>query len=243
MRLGKIPIALIIAAAVSFTAVTIYLYISVLPIPIVADPNFTGTLVAGSPYLWRGAASTFEISSNATIELTYMPVGYVIDVNGPLRNVTLGQGAWLIYLNGGRPLLVMVYNGYLVAFKLVNMSKVNGVSVLVPQVFGMSDYLTYNEINAIEIYTGYAGVDRVTNVVANNTYITLELSLAQYTQVDTDIYLKLPTPVSVTSATYNVAGYGVSYKVNDTTVSMYVEPYEHFVITPLYNAQVTIVVK
>jgi hypothetical protein len=243
MRLGKVPMALIIAAAVSFTAVTVYLYISVIPIPVVADSNFTGTLVAGSAYLWRGSASTFEFSSNATIQLTYAPVGYVVSVNGPLSNITLGKGAWLIYLNGGRPLLVMYFDAYLVAFKLVPVSSTNGVTVLVPQPFDMGDYLTDNELNAIETYTGVMSAYRVTNVVANNTYITLEFSLSQYSHVYTYYDLQLPTPVSVTSATYHGTGYGVSYKVGNATVSAYVAPYEHFVITPLYNAQVTILVK
>jgi len=243
MRLSKIPVALVIAAMVSVTAVTIYLYLSLVPVPVVADPNFTGTLVAGSPYLWRGAASTIEFSSNATIGVTYMPVGYVVAVNGPLSNITLGKGAWLIYLNGGRPLLVRYFGIYLAAFKLIPVANTNGVTVLVPQPFDMGDYLTDNEINAIETYTGVGAPDRITNVVANNTYIILEFSYPQYNQVEMYYYLKLPAPVSVTTATYYGTGFGVSYRVGNATVSAYVEPYEHFVITPLYNAQVTIVAK
>ena len=243
MRLGKIPMALLIAAVVSVTAVTVYLYISVIPIPVVADPNFTGTLVAGSPYLWRGAASTIQISSNATIQLSHMPVGYVLYANGPITNVTLGDRVWLIYLNGGRPLLVMFIGGYFVAFRLVNVSKVNGISVLVPRSFNLTDVLTNDEDYAISQFTNYPSPYRVTNVIANNTYIIVDIAFPRSASNYKSLYLKLPTPVSVTTATYNIAGYGVSYRVNGTTVSMYVAPYEHFVITPLYNARVTIVVK
>jgi len=243
MRLSKIPVALVIAAMVSVTAVTIYLYLSLVPVPVVADPNFTGTLVAGSPYLWRGAASTIEISSNATIGVTYMPVGYVVAVNGPLTNATLGRGVWLVYLSGGRPLLVIMTNYTLYAFRLVDAFNVNGITVLVPQTFSATDYLTYQESEAIAAFTNILGAYRVTDVETNGTHIILQLSDSSDNSVWGYLYFRLPTPALVTTANYNFAGYGISHVVNGTTVSMYVEPYEYFVITPQYNAQVTIVAK
>lgn len=242
MRLSKFPMALIIAAVVSITAITIYLNISVLPVPVVADRNFTGVLVAGSPYLWRASASTIQINSNATLEVTYMPVGYVISVSGPLTNATLGPDAWLIYVKGDQPLLVMNYNGIEVVFPMVD-SNINGVTVYVPALFGINDYLTDQELKAIYQVTGYLSAERVVDVETNGTHIIISAAFPQYNSVEDTIYLKLPPASKVVSATYNFAGFGVAKTVNGTTVSMYVSPYEHFVITPLANAQVTITVK
>jgi len=243
MRLSKFPMALIIAAMVSVTAVTVYLNVSLIPIPVVADPNFTGTLVAGSPYLWRGTASTIQISSNATIAVTYAPVAYVVDVSGPLTNASLGPDAYLIYLKGGRPLLLIANGASVYMFKLVNMSKVNGVTVLVPQYFGINEYLTDQEVQALEQLTGYYGAERVIDVETNGTYIILSLALPQYNVANDHAYIKLPPATAVTSAKYDIAGHGISRTVNGTTVSIYAAPYEYFTIIPQQNAQVTIVVK
>jgi hypothetical protein len=236
---------LLIAALVATTAVVIYLQLSVVPVPVVADPNFTTTLVAGTPYLWRGAASELTIASNATIKLTYMPVAHVIYINGPLGNASLGGGMRLIYLKGGRPLLVERLvkpdgaSGYFV-FKLVNVTKVGGLSVLVPQVFSVSDTLTTNEFNAISAYTGAGSVWRVVNIYTNGTHLALDVSDQYNTFVQGTFFYLLPPAVDTTSTRITSSGYGVSYVVNSTTVSAYVMPYQHIVIVPRASARVVI---
>jgi len=217
-------------------------------VPVVADPNFTTTLVAGTPYLWRGAASEFTVTSNATIKLTYMPIAHVIYINGPLSNATLGSDIWLIYLKGGRPLLVErmpAPSGMtnLFVFKLVNMTKVNGLSVLVPQPFDVADLLTTREENAIKIYTNGILPWRVVNINANATHIGISYAYTDYNSVQGTIYYALPPAVEITSTKITSSGSGVSYVVNGTTVSAYLMPYEHFVIVPTASAKVTIVVK
>jgi len=263
MRLSKIPVPLLIAALVATTAVVVYLQLSVVPVPVVADPNFTTTLVADTPYLWRGAASEFTITSNATIKLTYMPVAYVIYINGPLSNATLGRDSWLIYLKGGRPLLVVKMNpsefqrvgGYLTlqvnttittvyyVFKLINMTKVSGISVLVPRAFDVMDTLTESEVNAIRAYTGAADVWRVLNVYTNGTHIAIDITGPQSTYLQGTNFHTLPPAVETTSTKITSSGSGVSYVVNGTTVSAYRMPYQHIVIVPKASTRVTIVVR
>jgi hypothetical protein len=248
MRLSKIPVPLLIAALVATTAVVIYLQLSVVPVPVVADPNFTSTLVAGTPYLWRGAASEITISSNTTIKVTYMPVAHVIYVNGPLSNASLGSGRWLIYLTGGRPILVEKLaisadaTDYF-AFKLVNVTKVGGLSVLVPQTFDVADILSENEANAVSANTGAGSVWRVVRIYTNGTHISLDYAGQYNTSVQGTLVYSLPPAVDVTSTKITSSGYGVSYIVNSTTVSAYLMPYQHIVIIPKANAEVTIVAK
>ncbi len=246
MWLSKIPMPLLIAAFVATTAVVIFLNLTVVSVPVVADPNFTGTLVKGSPYLWRGAASEITVASNASIKLTHMPVFHVVYVNGPLSNASLGGNRWLIFLNGGRPILVervTTPNGntrqYLL--KLVNVSKVNGLTVLVPQTFGASEVLTTNEVQAIRAYTGDIGL-RVVNIYTNGTHIMLDVA-PHNTTTTTTHHFRLPPAVNTTSAKITSSGHGVSYKVGNTTVTAYIMPYQHIVIVPSANARVTISAK
>jgi hypothetical protein len=248
MRLSKIPVPLLIAALVATTAVVVYLQLSVVPVPVVADPNFTTTLIGGTPYMWRGAASEISITSNATIQLTYMPIAHVIYINGPLSNASLGEGKWLVYLKGGRPLLVErmpAPSGMsdIFVFKLVNMTKVNGLSVLVPQPFDVADLLTTQENDAIMVYTNGVGAWRVVNINANATHIGMSYAYHNYASVQGTIYYTLPPAVETTSTKIASSGYGVSYIVNATTVSAYLMPYQHVVIVPKASATVTIVVK
>lgn len=248
MRLSKIPMPLLIAALVATTAVVVYLQLSVVSVPIVADPNFTTTLVADTPYLWRGAASEFNIASNATIKLTYMPVAHVIYLNGPLGNITLGDGKWVVYLKGGRPLLVekVTYStGFSVyyIFKLVNMTKVSGLSVLVPNVFTVGDVLSSDEFSAILSLGATTPLYRVTQITTNGTHIMVQLGDASLSQVDQTDYFQLPPVVETTATKITSSGFGVSYVANTTTVSAYVMPYQHIVIVPKANARVVITAK
>jgi hypothetical protein len=246
MRFTKIPIPLLIAALVATTAIVVYLQLAVVPVPVVADSNFTTTLVGGTPYLWRGAASEITVTSNATIQLTYMPVTHVVYVNGPLGNASLG-GNWIVYLRGGRPILVQRVTAldgstYHYLFKLVNTSKVGGLSVLVPQTFGASETISDAEARAIYTITGRNGL-RVVNIYTNGTHIALDVAPHNSTAGLATHYFRLPPAVNTTSTKITSSGYGVSYTVNGTTVSVYLMPYHYIVIIPRTNVRVTIVVR
>ncbi len=248
MRLSKIPLPLLIAALVATTAVVVYLQLSVVQAPVVADGNFSTTLVAGTPYLWRGTASEISISSNATIKVAYMPVGHVVYINGPLGNSSLGADKWLIYLRGGRPLLVerVSYpNGYSAhhVFKLVNVSKVGSLTVFVPNAFDLSDTLTDREYNAMLANGVGSSVYRVVQVTTNGTHIELRLGNARDANINHTVFVRLPPASEVTFTRITSSGYGVSYVVNSTTVSAYLMPYHHIVITPNANARVVITVR
>jgi hypothetical protein len=239
---------LLIAALVVTSAVVIHLQLTVVHVPPVADPNHTTVLVKGTPYLWRGAASEITISSNATIQLAYMPVFHVIYINGPLSNASLGEGKWMIYLSGGRPILVervSITGGstYYYILKLVNVTKVNGLTVLVPQTFGASETLTAAESQAIGMFTGANGGLRVINIYTNGTHMALGVAPHNSTSGATTHYFRLPPAVATTSTRIMSSGYGVSYKVGNVAVSAYIMPYQHVVIIPNATARVTIVVK
>jgi hypothetical protein len=248
MRLTKIPMPLLIAALVATSAVVIYLQLTVVSPPVVADGNFTTALVAGTPYLWRGAATEIMISSNASIRLSYMPVFHVIYTNGPFSNASLGDGKWMVYLRGGRPILVERVSTpggstYYYLLKLVNVSKVNRLTVLVPQTFDTSETLTAAESQAVGVITGANGALRVTNIFTNGTHIALVVAPHNSTSGPATHYFRLPNAVATTSTTITSRGYGVSYIVDSTTVSVYVMPYQHIVIIPNATARVTITVR
>ena len=248
MMLSKIPVPLLIAALVVTTVVTIYLNILVVPVPVVVDGNTTSTLVKGTPYLWRGAASEIVITSNATIRVTHMPLFNVIYVSGPLVNASLGDGRWVIYLNGGRPLFIekmATSNGHVYyVVKLVNTSKVNGLTVLVPQTFSLTECVSTSEAQTIKAVAGTSAVYRVVNIHTNGTHIMLSvvpIDNATYGLITH--YFVLPPAVDTTSFKITSSGYGVSQRANHDTTSIYVMPYQHIVIIPQANARVTISAK
>jgi hypothetical protein len=249
MALSKIPIPLLIAALVATTAVVIYLNISVVSVPVVTDANFNTTLVRGTPYLWRGAASEITITSNATIRVTHMPLFSVVYVSGPLINASLGDFRWVIYLSGGRPLLIekmATSNGSVYyVLKLVNVSKVNGLTVLVPQTFGVAECVSHNEVQAIKAVTGASNVYRVMDVYTNGTHIMLSVTpINNPTSEPSTHYFRLPPAVNATSFKITSSGYGMSHKgANQVATSIYVMPYQHIVIIPQANARVTIAAK
>jgi hypothetical protein len=252
MALSKIPIPLLIAALVATTSVTILLQLTVVPVPaVVDDRNFTGVIPKGSPYLFRAAASEITITANTTVKVTYMPLFRVVYINGPPGNVSLGDGRWMIHTDCKRTLLLermSTANGhvyYLV--KLVNASKTNGLSILVPQAFDVTECLCQREVQAVRAFAGANEVYRVVGIYTNGTHIMLSvvpLNNATSTSGPTTHYLRLPPAVNVTSFKITSSGYGVSYKVNGVTVSAYVMPYQHIVIiVPEANARVNIIVR
>jgi hypothetical protein len=244
MQLSRIPIPLIIAAVVATTAVVIYLNLSVVSVPVVADANFSSVLVAGSPYLWRGAGAEITVSSNATIWLSHMPVFHVVHANGPIGNVSLGADKWLVHLRC-RTFLVERFTvpgggTYQYLIKLVNTSVVSGLTVYVPRPFSPSETITEDDANAIGAITGVRGGLRVVNIHTNGTHIAIDVLPHNSTSSPATHYYRLPPPVSTREARVTSRGFGVSYTVGSTTVSAYIMPYHHIVIVPNATARVTI---
>jgi hypothetical protein len=247
MQLTRIPVPLLIAAVVATTAVVIYLQLTVVSVPVVADSNFTSTLVAGSPYLWRGAASEITVSSNVTVRLSHMPLFHVVYANGPLGNVSLGGGKWVLHVRCRHYLVerVTVPGGgtYQYIIKLVNVSRVDGLSVYVPQAFAPTETLSADEVDVIASYTGVAGGLRVVNIYTNGTHIAIDVAPHNATSTSATHYYRLPPAVATTNFRITSSGYGVSYTHGSSTVSVYVMPYQHVVIVPNATARVTITVR
>jgi len=243
----RIPIPFAMALIIATVAVTVYLYLTVIPVPTVADQNYTATLVAGSPYMWRGSASSITFESNATIELTYYPLPYVVHLNGMPGNVSITSDVWIFYFKKrGYPILY-VYNSNVASwpllFKLVNITKIGDVTVYVPQLFGQYETLTYDERDAIGRYTGFFFQDRVFDVSTNGTHLALVTAAATSGDYVYKFYVKLPNPNVGTSMRIAFRGIGFSYMIGGVTYSGYAMPYVYFVITPQANARVTIYVK
>jgi hypothetical protein len=175
-----------------------------------------------------------------------MPLFHVVYVNGPLGNASLGENTWMIYLRCKSILVERVTTPdgttYQYLIKLVNASKVNGLTVLVPQTFSASETVTDDEASAIQAITGRIGL-RVVNIYTNGTHIALNVAPHNSTTGPTTHYFRLPPAVETTSTRITSSGYGVSYSVNSTTVAAYLMPYLHIVIVPNATARVTIVVK
>jgi hypothetical protein len=106
----------------------------------------------------------------------------------------------------------------------------------------VSETITDDEASAIQAITGRIGL-RVVNVYTNGTHIALNVAPHNSTVGTTTHYFRLPPAVETTSTKITSSGYGVSYKVSDITVSVYLMPYQHIVIVPNATARVVIVVK
>jgi len=243
----RIPIPFVMALIIATVAVTVYLYLTVIPVPAVADPNYTATLVAGSPYMWRGSAGSITFESNATIELTYRPLPYVVHLNGMPGNVSITKDVWIIYFKArGYPILYVRDKGvtdWPLLFKLVNVTKIGDITVYVPRLFDLSETLTYAERDGIISVTGSSSVPlRVLDVSANSTHLIVHAAGDTYTTTY-NFYVQLPSPTVGTSMRTAFKGIGFTYMIGDVTYSGYAMPYVYFVITPQANAQVKIYVK
>jgi len=239
----RLPLPFVLAVIVVTTAVTIYLYLTVVSVPAVADGNFTSTLVAGSNYLWRGSAGQIHFVSNASIALTYYPFGYVVHLNGPPGNVTLDANTKIFKFPTRSYLILYLYRlNTPLLVKLVNVTKVNGISVFVPQLFALSETLTPQERSALYAATGYGLHYRVVNVNTNGTHLIFAIAPDGGTSPISDRYAALPTPILGTDIMTSFSGIGFSYIIGET-YSGYAMPYVYFVIIPQSNAEVRIYVR
>jgi hypothetical protein len=241
----RIPIPFVAAIIVATVAVTVYLYLTVIPVPAVTDGNYTTTLVAGSPYLWRGSAGFIQFESNATISLTYFPLSYVVHLNGPPANVSITKDVRIFYFKRrGYPILYVYYGQIdkLLLFKLVNVATIGNVTVYVPREFDRYETLTYDEASEIQRYAGRYPY-RAINVYTNGTHLIIDAAFADSGYYIYTYYVRLPEPTEGTSIRTAFRGIGFSYVMLDATYSGYAMPYVYFVIVPYSNARVVIYVK
>jgi hypothetical protein len=254
MRITKLPIPLLIAAAALTSVAVIYVYLTAPPMPLHTDPNFTSSLYVGGTYLWRGAAFEYTFSSDEIVSISYMPPYHLIYANGPLSNFTIGSNVWIVYLRGGRPLYVVrhyVYQpwsnswGYqYLAFKLVDVTPSDSpypdLNMWLPQAFGDSEYLTNEEYNAV--YSRVGIHQRVVGVEVNATHVIFRTNAPTYNGVEYRLPAMLSSPVSGRTIRVTNSPTSTSYTVNSTTLTAIALPYQYFAITPSATTTLTIYV-
>jgi len=243
----RIPIPLLIAAMVFTTAVVVYLNLNVISVPPVADGNFTGTLVAGSLYQWRAAASQVAFSTNATVQITHIALNYVVYVNGPIGNTTTGSVYLAKFPDGTAYLVVPMHatyetggtDRYGFAYELVRVATVADVDIYTPVL--VKSAVSNDKFQALMTLSG-TNLRIVKDIAFNRTHaiITAETNFGPPAMY----YIRLPEYASVSAtATYDFNGVGFTYRVGNRTVSGFILPYNHFLIVPTARASVTIRVR
>jgi hypothetical protein len=253
MRITKLPIPLLIAAAALTGVAVIYVYLTAPPMPIYTDPNFTTPLYVGGVYLWRGAAFEYTFSSDEIISISYMPPYHLIYTTGPLTNTTVGSNVWVVYVRGERPLYVIKLNVYLpwagysadeyFVFKLTDVtpSNVTGLNMWLPETFGRSDFLSTREYNAVLALVSNVDVYRAINVVANSTHLIIDRGDLTYDNVYR-VVVALPSPQSGRTIRVTNEPISSSYVINSTTYTIIALPYQYFSISPTATTNLVIYV-
>ncbi len=250
MRITKLPIPLLIAAAALTSVAVIYVYFTAPPMPIHTDPNFTTPLFAGGTYLWRGAAYDYIFSADDDISLTYKPPHYLLITNGPLGNFSIGDNTWIIYVTGERPLMIVRHYvwrpwgdypgswGYeWLIFKLTDVTPPNlsnpHLTVWLPTLFELTEDLSDREYQAARTRVGQF-IYRVINIEVNGTHIIFRVS---YTRPWGGSYEEirfpspLPSPISGKTIRINNNPISTSYNINGTMLTGIALPYHYFSIS------------
>jgi hypothetical protein len=253
MRITKLPIPLLIAAAALTSVTVIYVYLTAPPMPIHTDPNFTSPLYIGGTYLWRGAAFEYTFSSDEIISMSYMPPYHLIYTTGPLTNITMGSNAWVVYVRGERPLYVIKHRVYLpwagysadeyFVFKLTDVtpSGLTDLNMWLPQTFDRSDFLSTREYDAVLALVSNTDVYRALNVVANSTHVIFDRGDLIYDNVYS-VVITLPSPQSGRTIRVTNAPISSSYIINSTTYTIIALPYQYFSISPTATTNLVIYV-
>jgi hypothetical protein len=259
MRISKLPIPLIIAAAALTGVAVIYVYLTAPPMPIHTDPNFTSPLFSNMVYLWRGAAFQYVLSADRTISVAYGPAYPLIYTTGPLTNITLGQQRYIVYPFGERPLYVerrmlMTQTGgtqrftYYLVYKLEDVtppnSSIPNLYMWLPKTFGPTEFLSQREVRAIEVVAGaVVSRYRVLNVVVNGTHIIYRIAtVTRDYYMEFDVFDTLSSPISGTTIRVDNRPSSHAYTINDTTYSAMTLPYLFFSIVPTETTRVVIYV-
>ena len=254
MRITKLPIPLLIAAAALTSVAVIYVYLTAPSMPLHTDPNFTSPLYVGGTYLWRGAAFEYLFSSDEIVSISYMPPYHLIYTNGPLSNFTIGSNVLIVYVRGERPLYVVrhyVYQpwssswGYqYLAFKLVDVtpsdSPTPDLIMWLPQVFGDSEVLSSKEYDAVHSQVGL--FQRVVGVEVNGTHVIFRVNSPTYSGIEYRLPASLPSPVSGRTIRVTNSPISTSYTINSTTLTAIALPYQYFSISPTATTNLVIYV-
>jgi hypothetical protein len=257
MRISKLPIPLLVAAAALTGVAVIYVYLTAPPMPIHTDPNFTSPLFVGGVYLWRGAAFQYLLSADKIISVSHAPGYHLIYTNGPLTNITIGDRIWIVYLRGGRPLYVEKRwidwyppdgrSGYwYLVYKIEDVTPPNctipDLTMWLPQTFGPTEYLSQNEMDAIMRILGNPwAVARVLAVEVNGTHIIYRTGYP-YIDLQQQLFARLSSPTTGTTIRVTNRPFGSSYTVNGTTFSATALPYQFFSISPSETTRLVIYV-
>lgn len=236
----KIPIPLLVAALVGVTAVVVTLQVTVVPIPVYADPNFTGPIPAniGSAY-WKGGFTEAQFSANTTVDYRYF-YGAAIAVYAPqgIPNATIVRNSYVnnlgdfiqfINLTSGVYLVTYYPGGYYIVVKLVP-TGVNGFYI--GQALNTSEIQVVNKINTNAHYTlTGSGYD-----ATSDKFFVAYLSDTGYSNT-----ILMSAAGQGTSNTFTIKGYDVSLNVNGAPIV--VRYVTGVAIIPRSDTKVTIYVR
>jgi len=258
MRIAKLPIPLLIAAAALTSVVYIYVYLTAPPMPIHTDPNFSQPLIAGVTYLWRGAAFQYIFSADSQISVAHGAPYHLIYLFGPLHNITLGGGKVVILYGADiRPLYIVrhdlvsadgrhKFSSTCLVFKLKDVtpqnSTIGNLTLYLPEIFDQNDALTNKEESAVYNYANCPSRFRVVQIQVNGTHILFQTAYTYSNSLAWKMVMRLQplTPGKTIRVTNQpVSG---SYVVGSATFAVMALPYLYFAITPQDTTTLTVYV-
>jgi hypothetical protein len=256
MRITKLPIPLLIAAAAITSVAYIYVYLTAPPMPIHTDPNFTSPLYAGGTYMWRGAAYQYLFSADQTIYLTNGTPYHFIYLNGPLHNISLASKVFIIYGTRIRPLyihkqtLIMELHGttteVCLVYRLTDVTpediEIGNFTLYLPRTFSPSEVLTLDEDRVVSSFGSCLTRRRVLDISVNGTHIIYRTMYMDTASGDMRFVQRLPP--SVVGRTIRITNRPLSgsYIVGGRTYTVIALPYLHFAIVPSDTTTLTIYV-
>jgi len=258
MRITKLPIPLLLAAAALTSVVYIYVHLTAPPMPIHTDPNFTQPLISGVTYLWRGAAFRYIFSADSQISVAYGTPYHLVYLFGPLYNISLAGGKiHVLYGAKIRPLFVIKHDlvsedgnlnfpGTCLVYNLKDITPQNSttgnLTLYLPVVFDLNDVLTKDEYSAITNFVDCTTRYRVIQIQVNSTHIIFQTAYPDSGSWGWRLLLKLQPPVSGKTISVTNQPITGSYTVGSATFAIMALPYLHFAITPQDTTTLTIYV-
>jgi hypothetical protein len=261
MRITKLPIPLLIAAAALTSVAVIYVYFTAPPTPIHTDRNFTTPLYAGLTYLWRGAAFEYIFSADYPVSIANGTAYHLIYLQGPLYNISLGGNVFILFGSGIRPIYVLKLPSGVawyehgvpfvaplcLVFKLVDVTPPNkttaNLTLHLPKPFGENEVLTNKEDSVIYSFAHCSYRYRVINVAANGTHIIYRTMSTLSPYDDTRYLVRMSSPV--VGKTIRVVNQPIraTYVVDDSTYLVMALPYLHFGIIPQETTTLVVYVR
>ena len=258
MRIAKLPIPLLIAAAALTSVVYIYVYLSAPPMPIHTDPNFTHPLYPGVTYLWRGAAFQYVFSADSQISVAYGAPYHLMYLFGPLYNISLSGGKIVILYGADiRPLYVVrhdlvsddgrhKFSDTCLVFKLKDVTPQNitirNLTLYLPEIFDQNDVLTSKEDSAVYNYARCSSRFRVVQIQVNGTHILFHTAYTDTPTLSWKMVMQLQPLASGKTIRVTNQPLSGSYVVGSATFSVMALPYLYFAITPQDTTTLTVYV-